>query len=84
MGKVTKGTIVGVDDKGDEENVGGVKKSNDGFMTEFVLCTFIMCFSNRSGCFFRGKWSRRMFEVKGYCANVNVNISKRRRDVKRV
>jgi hypothetical protein len=43
--QVTKGTI-GVNGKQDEENVGGVKKSNDGFMTEFLcapsLCTLVI------------------------------------------
>jgi hypothetical protein len=64
MSKVAKGSILGVDGKGDEEDFRGVEESNDGFMTDFFSCTFIMCFSNMSCCFFRGKQSRKVFEVK--------------------
>jgi hypothetical protein len=63
MSTVAKSSI-GVNGKGDEENFRGVEESNDGFMAEFLLCTFIMHFSTMSCCFFRGKWSRRIFEVK--------------------
>jgi hypothetical protein len=64
MSKVAK-SCIGVDGKGDEEDFRGVEESNDGFVAEFVLCTFIIHFSNMSCCFFMGKQSRRMFEVEG-------------------
>jgi hypothetical protein len=80
MSKVAKSSI-GVNGKGDEEIFRGVEESDDGFMAEFLSCTFIMRFSNMSCCFSRGKWSRRMFEVKGDGTNANSNVGKGGRSV---
>jgi hypothetical protein len=48
----------------DEEGFRGVKESNNGFLAELFLCTFIMHFRHMNCCFFRGKQRRRMVEVK--------------------
>jgi hypothetical protein len=75
--KVAKGSVR-INGEGEKEDFRGIEESNNRFMTEFLTSTFIMCFGDMSCSFFKGKWSRRSFEmIKGDCTNVDSNVGDR-------